>query len=128
MAQTIHSKVIKIFDSVKIRFFISVAFVIVLVGLNFHNQSSLLNSLLFASPLLLIFTFFPSNRINNFVFFILLSLMYLGINYLSLYVIANDVFYWSGLLLVFIMNLFIFVIPAFLFSLFLTYVKKAIHE
>lgn len=122
------TKIDKMLTSKNSRLLLSVALLLLIVLLNLPNINEMMTSLLFISPNIFVFIFLPSNRINGLFLFILLSLLYLGINYVSLYVIANGVFYWSGLLLVFVVNIFLFVIPTFLFSLVLTYLSKSVKE
>lgn len=122
------TKIDKMLTSKNSRLLLSVALLLLIVLLNLPNINEMMTSLLFISPNIFVFILLPSNRINGLFLFILLSLLYLGINYVSLYVIANGVFYWSGLLLVFVVNIFLFVIPTFLFSLVLTYLSKSVKE
>lgn len=122
------TKIDKMLTSKNSRLLLSVGVLPLVVLLNLPNLNEMMTSLLFISPNLFVFILLPSNRINGLLLFILLSLLYLGISYVSLYVIANGIFYWSGLLLVFVVNIFLFVIPTFLFSLVLTYLSKSGQE
>ncbi len=115
----------KIFNNLWLRVIISLGVILLIIILSNNETSFMINRLLFLSPILFVFVFIPSSRINNFLVFIMLALTYLFVNYISLYVVGNEPFYWSGLLLIFIVSIFAFVIPTFLLSMLFSFVKNS---